>query len=245
MASIDSIFKEYMRLRTNGLQATEAVSALHPYIGSLDAKAREELAAYLRAWEHNRTQPELSAEERSKMLAIAQLQRAQAIVLCPNCEAENAAHEVICYSCGMLLYPQHYMNSTTNLPPKTDELIDQAHFDKEDVLVLVHQESGNQFEVQPQLVQYDVKVGRGAEGEPYCPDINLGKLDDGALGVSRFHATIRYDRKTETLQLFDMDSTNGTFVNNQRLHANERRVLRHGDKIRFGRLEVWVSFQSG
>ena len=243
LTSIDNIFKEYMRLRSNGLQAKEAVSALYPYIGSLNAEGREKLAGYMRAWEHNRTQPELSVEERSKLLAIAQLERAQASISCPNCESENAAHEVICFSCGNLLYPAHYMNSTSSLPPKTDDLIDQAHFDGDGILILLHEETEIEFKVQPQLVQYDVKVGRSSEGEPYHPDVNLGKLDGGSLGVSRFHATIHYDRKTKTLQLFDMDSTNGTFVNSQRLHANERRVLRHNDKIRFGRLELWVNFR--
>lgn len=241
LSSLDNIFKEYMRLRGNGLQATEAVRALYPYIASLNDEKRKQLAGYLRAWEHNRTQPELSKEERAKLLVIAQLERAQAIVQCPKCESDNAAHEVACFACGALLYPNHYI--TDDLPPKTDELIDQANFDSHGVLILLHKASSKTLEIQPQLFEYDVKIGRSAEGEPQRPDINLNSLDGEGLGVSRFHATIHYDRKTQTLQLFDMDSTNGTFVNNQRLHANERRVLRDGDTIRFGRMEIQVRFQ--
>jgi FHA domain len=160
-------------------------------------------------------------------------------IACPKCEEANAAHDVICSACAALLYPKHYSD---DLSPSMDELIKQAHFDTKAILILLHEESDYRFEVHPQAHQYDLKVGRYAKGDHQLLDVNLGKLGDKALGVSRFHTTIHYDKKTETLQLFDMGSTNGTFVNEQRLHVNERRILRGHDVIRFGRLEVQTIF---
>jgi pSer/pThr/pTyr-binding forkhead associated (FHA) protein len=40
----------------------------------------------------------------------------------------------------------------------------------------------------------------------------------------------------------DRASANGTFVNGQRLHRNEVRVLRNGDDIRLGRLVLSAKF---
>jgi pSer/pThr/pTyr-binding forkhead associated (FHA) protein len=39
-----------------------------------------------------------------------------------------------------------------------------------------------------------------------------------------------------------MNSANGTFVNGQRLHPQEVRVLRHGDELRLGRMVFQTLF---
>lgn len=244
ISSLDNIFKEYIRLRTNGLQVNEAVRALSPYVTSLDTETRDKLAGHLRTWEHHRTQPAFADEDSARLLAISQIERTQDTTQCPECEKANAVHAVICFSCGGLLYPKHYIqNDTSTLPPTTDELINQAHFDSNAVLILLHEGSDYCFELYPQMQSYDLKIGRHGKGTNQLLDANLGELGDESLGVSRFHATIHYDKKTKTLQLFDMDSTNGTFVNEQRLHVNERRILRVNDVIRFGRLEMRIYFR--
>lgn len=242
-SSINNIFKEYIRLRTNGLQVNEAVRTLSPYVAALNSDARDRLAGHLRTWEHHRTQPAFTDEVRAELLAITQIERTQDTINCPECEKANAVQAVICFSCGVLLYPKHYIqNNTSALPPTTDELINQAHFDTDAVLILLHENSNYCFELYPQTQNYDLKIGRKDRGDSHLLDADLGELLDESLGVSRFHATIHYDKKTETLQLFDMDSTNGTFVNKQRLHINERRILRVNDVISFGRLEMQVCF---
>jgi hypothetical protein len=47
--------------------------------------------------------------------------------------------------------------------------------------------------------------------------------------VSRLHATLQWDH--EQVVLTDLESTNGTFVNGERLPPNEPRRLRAGDRI--------------
>ena len=63
--------------------------------------------------------------------------------------------------------------------------------------------------------------------------INIGRSPDGAIclqevpSVSRFHATVRYDRGDITIE--DHESTNGTYINDRRVIS--RSILRSGDRF--------------
>ena len=57
---------------------------------------------------------------------------------------------------------------------------------------------------------------------------------DAAL-VSRLHC--RITAGGDTLEVVDLESTNGTFVNDTRV---ERAALRNGDRLRVGRVELTV-----
>ena len=60
-------------------------------------------------------------------------------------------------------------------------------------------------------------------------------------GVSRLHAAV--SQMGHTLMLTDLGSTNGTFLNEQRLMPNQPRILRDGDMIRLGHLVAYVRFK--
>jgi len=55
--------------------------------------------------------------------------------------------------------------------------------------------------------------------------------------VSRFHCRLTLDSE-DRLVLEDLSSTNGTFVNDERV---EQRELKAGDRLRMGRLHLTVS----
>lgn len=76
-------------------------------------------------------------------------------------------------------------------------------------------------------------VGRRSQPEELVPDLDLAFYDPDAY-VSRRHATIT--RNGQRYEITDLDSDNGTFVNDGRLAAGEKRVLRNGDRIRVGRV---------
>ena len=59
-------------------------------------------------------------------------------------------------------------------------------------------------------------------------------LDDSS--VSRMHARFSLDRDGK-MTVRDLNSTNGTWLNGERLLPNETHVLQQGDHLRFGRLE--------
>jgi adenylate cyclase len=59
------------------------------------------------------------------------------------------------------------------------------------------------------------------------------------LSASRVHAEINYDAKTDMLIINDLDSTNGTYVNRERLSSPKK--LRNNDLIRIGEHVIDVS----
>jgi hypothetical protein len=57
------------------------------------------------------------------------------------------------------------------------------------------------------------------------------------LSVSNFHAAFVL-RNDGTLELADRNSANGTFINGVQLDAAGRRIVRHGDRLQFGDVEL-------
>ena len=62
------------------------------------------------------------------------------------------------------------------------------------------------------------------------------------MGVSRTHASIRLQDKV--LNLSDRGSSNGTFLNGNRLTAHHPYPLRDGDEIRLGQMLLKIYFQT-
>ena len=90
----------------------------------------------------------------------------------------------------------------------------------------------------PLADQNEFTLGRVSEGQPVMPDIDLGPYQAYTHGVSRLHAVIR--RGVDNVLLSDLESANGTFVNGQRLPADEEQPLAHGDVISLGGLKMQV-----
>jgi hypothetical protein len=79
-------------------------------------------------------------------------------------------------------------------------------------------------------------IGRGDPVSNFFPDIDLtphGALDNG---VGRRH--VRLFVQGGQVMIEDMDSTNGTVVNGQKLAARQPQLLRDGDQILLGKLLV-------
>jgi hypothetical protein len=243
LQSVENIFQEYTRLRLNGLDANEAVLALHPHLAPLDAEARDELAQHLRAWENKRTE-KISREDRARLVAAGKARSAENTIACPTCQRPNVPQEVICYACGGLLHPEAILSRTNILPPKTGELQNDAYFGQEMALCLIPESNADSFILHPQKAGRELTVGRSEKHEYMAMDVDLEALNPIQYGVSRLHAALRYDANSDTISVMDLGSTNGTFLNEQRLHANERRVIRNGDTIRFGRLSLRVVYRS-
>jgi pSer/pThr/pTyr-binding forkhead associated (FHA) protein len=79
-------------------------------------------------------------------------------------------------------------------------------------------------------------------GEEHFPlsasEVTIGRSNDAPMRLtdqlaSRTHA--RIDRRGSTFVLTDLNSTNGTFVNDRSVHDH---VLRDGDRIRIGRTQL-------
>ena len=85
-----------------------------------------------------------------------------------------------------------------------------------------------------------VTIGRAGWAATDKPTINLTQTGASQAGVSRKHAAIQ--REGDTLLLIDLDSTNGTYLNHERIQPNQPFQLQNGDVIRLGLYDVWISF---
>ena len=86
----------------------------------------------------------------------------------------------------------------------------------------------------------EVCLGRLDASRGIFPDLDLTPDGGGAEGVSRHHARIyQIDNR---IFVEDVGSANGTFLNNQRLTPHLPHLLREGDKLQLGRLQLRVKF---
>ncbi|MFO1066176.1 MAG: FHA domain-containing protein [Pirellulales bacterium] len=74
----------------------------------------------------------------------------------------------------------------------------------------------------------------------------IGRSDECQLrpksdSISRRHCA--FIQKDDKLLLIDLKSRNGTFVNDKQLDPSRAKVLKHGDKIRVGKLEFELILQ--
>ncbi len=161
-------------------------------------------------------------------------------LLCPTCGKSNRFGDAYCFSCGTLLNVTGVQ--TRNLDPETGDLaqVGQMHFSESSALLL-NVRGYNQPLYVPIQDRHEIVLGRISLQTATRPDVDLTPYNAGDYGVSRAHARLRYQDNTVTLT--DLGSVNHTFINGQRLHANEVRVLRDGDEMRLGRLSITITFQ--
>jgi hypothetical protein len=90
------------------------------------------------------------------------------------------------------------------------------------------------------LPKREVMVGRKDLTTGTQPDLDLTPFAGYRMGVSRRHAVFRmYDRRIEVV---DLGSSNGSRLNGILLHAHQPYLLRDGDLLTLGKMEMRVSF---
>ena len=93
--------------------------------------------------------------------------------------------------------------------------------------ILIHQSTQTQIPLDRN--QFPIHLGK--PNRKIMPDIDLSTFQHSAI-VSRIHADIQIEN--DTFLIRDSGSANGTFVNNQRIHAGQVQPLESGDKISLG-----------
>lgn len=82
-------------------------------------------------------------------------------------------------------------------------------------------------------------LGRSDSQNPTVPDVDFVRFNARERGVSRRHAALL--TFNGQLHILDLDSSNGTFVNERRAVADVPLALKDGDKILLGELEIVIS----
>jgi hypothetical protein len=164
---------------------------------------------------------------------------------CASCGYVNRVGVWLCEDCGAPLLKE-IASLTTRIKKapvaptgrQTEASSGTASFDQDCSLVIRIQTG-----TKPVVVKIPERVilGRLDPARPLKPDIDL--TDFGAVenGISRIHASIQ--RQNNTLLLRDIRSTNGTYLNGERLKPDDPQLLRDGDEVRLGELVAHVYFK--
>ncbi|MDX1993819.1 MAG: response regulator [bacterium] len=89
-------------------------------------------------------------------------------------------------------------------------------------------------------VSESVTLGRSDKEKRSIPDVDLADFNAYYMGVSRQHAVICARNSRITIR--DLNSANGTYINNARLEPELEYRLRHGDHLTLGKLQLQVFF---
>lgn len=94
----------------------------------------------------------------------------------------------------------------------------------------------------PLMIQFkdELLLGRKGTGETGPFVLDLTPYGGSEKGVSRVHAALQ--RLKNNLFLVDLGSSNGTFVNGQRLTSQQPNMLIEGDEIRLGNLIATITY---
>lgn len=164
--------------------------------------------------------------------------------ICPHCGKENAIGDGYCYSCGHIL--PHALRAdagTSKLDDIYEELSPQrrwgtAYFDRSGELELSFRDTGETLLI---TVDGEVVLGRAHDDQALNqPDVDLSPFGAVEKGVSRVH--VKFVRLHDTLTVVDLNSSNNTFLNGQRLIPFEARILRDADELRLGHMVIRVMF---
>jgi len=272
MSVLDELVNEYSRMRENGLDAKATLHALRPYIEPLPDNHKAKLAKFLRQYEQGersaeKQQPpappsEPTQEPPSPIKRISPIKpiakqsprpgedllpkglRAGATwIACPNCQTKNKANEIFCYACGHLMDSGQGYNSTRSFADADVQSMSPEHFGRDSIFILTVRDSGAFFRLRPQSYTHELVIGRSSDNTAMTPDIDLTEEDAESLGVSRLHLAIQYMMENDTLIVFDLGSANGSFINGQKLHPSEKRILRNGDELRIGRMVMRATYE--
>ena len=166
-------------------------------------------------------------------------------VICPSCGAENLPGTLFCVQCGTYL--------PSGGPLRTEPIPDQeaehparpSHQKDRDVqakAISLEVDVTNSGRKVLLSAEREILVGRLDAAHGIFPELDL--TTDGGLeqGVSRRHARI-YTRDG-TCFVEDLDSTNGTFLNGERLTPYLPYAFQDGDELMFGTMHISVSIHS-
>ena len=166
--------------------------------------------------------------------------------ICPNCKSKQFDGTIFCAECGenLITSPRNEATLSLGQHAPTGELADEASLIAAPApaggprIALVIMNSGRRISLD---IGEDLLIGRKDNGRGIFPDVDLG-LDGGYdAGVSRRHAILAYNNGVYSVE--DLNSANGTFINGQRLTAQQAMRLKPGDELKCGTLLMRVEFE--
>ncbi|MEM6284281.1 MAG: FHA domain-containing protein [Chloroflexota bacterium] len=175
---------------------------------------------------------------------------------CPVCGFENRAGSLMCDNCGTLLnLMAESRRATRDLRDYRDALGDDAAKAVESSsnervrgaeyrigmsVQLRVEEASQPVVINPEMLTGDVIMGRRDPITEQVPEVDLDRYAGYRMGVSRRHAILRLIG--DELKLIDLGSSNGTYLNGERLEARKPTTILEGDVMRLGQIIMKVKF---
>lgn len=163
---------------------------------------------------------------------------------CSSCKLYNEPGAIFCVHCGAPFEEAELPVVTTTrfgMPEADSEPVEQpprpAQAVPDSGIAFFFMDDKMPFELRS---EDDFLIGRKTDDSPE-PIVDLINYDAFGHGVSRRHARIR--RIPGGYEIIDLDSTNGTWVNEQRLLPNRPYSLTSGSLLRLGRMRMYVIFK--
>ena len=165
---------------------------------------------------------------------------------CPFCQERNRADAVICEFCGkpMKSVPEtdpstmDVKGDTKSFVEDFKEKIDQVNREvPAEGIAIYLLNLTHPIEV---CLENEFVIGRITEAtEEKVVDLTLYNAFN--LGVSRRHLMVR--RSGDEYEVMDLKSSNGTWINGQRLVPLQPYTVKSGSQIRLGNMRIFVSFR--
>ena len=160
--------------------------------------------------------------------------------ICPVCKNKNALQALVCIHCGAALEENIPGPTITSLTPEIS--VDRPAIDAKvtvddelippDGVALYLTDSDKRVSVR---IDREIVLGRKVkDGDESLFD--LSALGGFQLGLSRRHAMIR--RTGTGYEIIDLSSTNGTWLNNERLVPEKPYPLASRSQLRLGRMRI-------
>lgn len=173
---------------------------------------------------------------------------------CPNCGHENRAGELVCVECNTNLATGEKTSSTKQLDDDSKQKVSDLY--GEDVLkdttspiasfpengILRLEIVGSPLPIQVKFTKSEIILGRRDPATGSLPDVDLAPFAGYRMGVSRRHSQIKR-AEDGNLELFDLGSSNGTFLNGQRLAPHTPYRLNDRDRMALGQINLQVIFR--
>jgi len=163
------------------------------------------------------------------------------MIICSNCKHPEILGALFCSECGTRLDSSEGMptnsfdppigdlpDSIEASPPRNGSLMSARlllHLYQHDAYIRLDEDK-------------DYSLGRINEGQSVLPDIDLSAYEGYRNGVSRVHASIQISARR--INVVDLGSSNGTFLNGRRLTPQVPYALGDGDILVLGKLEARV-----
>jgi len=162
---------------------------------------------------------------------------------CPVCKNKNDRLALVCVHCGAALeegFPGPTVTAMSTEAPPTERPGFDASITVEDELIPANGIAVYVAGIDKRVsvsIENELVLGRKVQGSNE-PMLDLSELGGFQMGISRRHAKIR--RAGNGYEIIDLASTNGTWVNNERLTPEKSYPLANGAQVQLGRMRLYL-----